>query len=343
MTQSTFVFDGHLTAVEPLTVTIKNTQGRLPRNGGFDAPAYWPATTTRGSLRHAAHRVVLMFNEDNQRPPFDLAEHFMLAQGVDIVGDISAPADDEVNSDRHLREGNPMLSLFGIWGLPSKANIGNGFPITDNATAMFGGGARTIMFERSPELLETLDQSERNRLQTILEEQTLASADVGVLKDKQKELKKQLKTAPNDEKRVLFDQLAALDAQIQDRKDQKGEARESIRRPIDQYEAICAGTVMEHRMSLKSVSQIELGFFIAALLEFARSPRMGGHQAHNCGLVSGSWDVKTWPPKALSPVTIGKIEFDGEGFRVEGEVLHLAYDAWRNDVTSSFHKVKKDA
>lgn len=43
-----------------------------------------------------------------------------------------------------------------------------------------------IMFERSPELLETLDQSERNRLQTILEEQTLASADVGVLKDKQK-------------------------------------------------------------------------------------------------------------------------------------------------------------
>lgn len=145
MTQSTFVFDGHLTAVEPLTVTIKNTQGRLPRNGGFDAPAYWPATTTRGSLRHAAHRVVLMFNEDNQRPPFDLAEHFMLAQGVDIVGDISAPADDEVNSDRHLREGNPMLSLFGIWGLPSKANIGNGFPITANATAMFGGGARTIM------------------------------------------------------------------------------------------------------------------------------------------------------------------------------------------------------
>ncbi|MFM5361657.1 hypothetical protein ACET98_11240 [Aeromonas veronii] len=343
MTQNTFVFDGHLTAVEPLTVSMKNSQGRLPRNGGIDAPAYWPATTIRGSLRHAAHRVVLMFNEDNKRPPFDLAEHFMLAQGVDIVGDISTPADDEVNAEQHLREGNPMLSLFGLWGLSSKANIGNGFPITTNSTALFGGGARSIMFERNPELLETLDQSERNRLQVILEEQSLASADIVALKDKQKELKKQLKTATSDEKTVLFEQIAALASQIQARKDQKGEARESIRRPIDQYEAICAGTVMEHRMSLKSVNQIELGFFIAVLLEFARFPRMGGHQAHNCGLVSGSWEVKTWPPKALSPVTIGSIAFDGEGFRVEGDALLSAYDAWCKDVTSSFHKVKDGA
>lgn len=60
-------------------------------------------------------------------------------------------------------------------------------------------------------------------------------------------------------------------------------------------------------MALKSANELELGFFIATLLEFARDPRMGGHQAHNCGLVSGSWDVKTWPAKALAPITIGRI------------------------------------
>lgn len=337
MTNQTFVFDGQLTAVEPLTVTIKGALGgRLPRNGTLDDPAYWPATTIRGSLRHAAHKVALMFNQDNQRPQFDLAEHFLLAQGVDIVGDVSKPADGEVDGTRTLREGNPMISLFGLWGVTSKAAIGNAFPTTPNATAMFGGGARTIMFERSPELLEVLDDAEQARLQSILVEQTLAAGDIGELKAKQAALKKQLKTA--DDKKPLFDQLAALDAEIQSRKDAKGEARESIRRPIDQYEAITAGTVMSHKMSLKSVSDLELGFFLATLLEFARSPLMGGHQAHHCGLVSGSWEVKTWPPKAPSPVSVGRVEFDGTGFRLSGEALEKAYQLWCEDSSCQFNK-----
>lgn len=337
MTNKTFVFDGHLTAVEPLTVTIKGALGgRLPRNGSIDDPAYWPATTIRGSLRHAAHRVAFRHNADNKNPAFDLAEHFLLAQGVDIVGDVSKPADGEIDGTRDLREGNPMISLFGLWGVASKSNIGSAFPITPNASAMFGGGARTIMFERSPDLLEVLDDTEKARLESILAEQSLAAVDIGELKAKQADLKKQARTA--EDKKPLYDQIAALDAEIQARKDAKGEARESIRRPIDQYEAITAGTVMTHKMSLKSVSDIELGFFLAALLEFAREPRMGGHQAHGCGLVSGSWEVKTWEPKALTPTTVGSIEFDSEGFRINGEVLEQAYKKWCDDQSSHFKK-----
>lgn len=339
MTNTTFIFNGQLTAVEPLTVTIKGAMGgKLPRNGGMDSPAYWPATTIRGSLRHAAHRVALMFNQDNGHKPFDLAEHFLLAQGVDIVGDVMQPVDGEVDGDRLLREGNPMISVFGLWGLSSKANIGNAFPITPDATAMFGGGARSIMFERSPELLDVLDQTERDRLQVILDEQAMASVDIAEIKAKSSELKKKLKNCAADEKKAIFDELAALDAEIQNRKDAKTEARESIRRPIDQYEAITAGTAMEHRMCLKGVSEIELGFFLASLLEFARAPRMGGHLAHGCGLVSGSWEVKTWQPKSLVPETVGTVEFDGDGFRLEGDVLKAAYQAWCDDVTSTFNK-----
>ena len=91
-------------------------------------------------------------------------------------------------------------------------------------------------------------------------------------------------------------------------------------------------------MALKSANELELGFFIATLLEFARDPRMGGHQAHNCGLVSGSWDVKTWPAKALAPITIGRIEFDSNGFRLQGADLKQAYQSWCDDATSYFAK-----
>lgn len=337
MTNQTYVFDGNLTAVEPLTVTIKGVlNGRLPRNGAIEDSAYWPATTIRGSLRHAAHRVALMFNQDKDLPAFDLADHFLLAQGVDIVGDVLKSADGEIDAANTLRENNPMISLFGLWGVASKATIGNAFPITPNPTAMFGGGARTIMFERSPELLETLNDAETARLDKILEEQSLAAVDIGELKAKQTVLKKQLKSA--EDKAPIYEQIASLEAEIQARKDAKGEARESIRRPIDQYEGITAGTVMAHRMSLKSASELELGFFIATLLEFARSPRMGGHQAHSCGLVEGSWAVKTWPPKSLTPLTIGHVQFDGDGFRLEGELLQQAYQKWCDDDSSKFKK-----
>lgn len=338
MTNQTYVFDGNLTAIEPLTVTIKGVlNGRLPRNGAIEDTAYWPATTIRGSLRHAAHRVALMFNQENAHPAFDLADHFMLAQGVDIVGDLMKPADGEIDGTRTLRENNPMISLFGLWGVASKATIGNAFPLTPNPTAMFGGGARTIMFERSPELLEVLNEAETARLQNILEEQSLAAVDIAELKAKQALLKKQARTA--EDKAPLYAEIASLETEIQTRKDAKGEARESIRRPIDQYEAITAGTVMGHRMSLKNASELELGFFIATLLEFARSPRMGGHQAHGCGLVEGSWAVKTWLPKALSPTTVGNIQFDGDGFRLEGEMLENAYKQWCENTTSQFKKL----
>jgi CRISPR/Cas system CSM-associated protein Csm3 (group 7 of RAMP superfamily) len=83
----TLNFNGKISTLEPLTVTVKNavsTSGhRLPRNGGFNAAPYFPGTSIRGTLRHAAHKVIVDsvgLNADG-KSPFDLAEHFMLAQG----------------------------------------------------------------------------------------------------------------------------------------------------------------------------------------------------------------------------------------------------------------------
>ncbi|MBK2963700.1 CRISPR-associated protein Csf2, partial [Klebsiella pneumoniae] len=54
----TLNFNGKISTLEPLTVTVKNavsTSGhRLPRNGGFNAAPYFPGTSIRGTLRHAA-------------------------------------------------------------------------------------------------------------------------------------------------------------------------------------------------------------------------------------------------------------------------------------------------
>lgn len=345
MKKTTFVFEGIIHAVEPLTVVIKDavktTGHRLPRNGGDDAPAYWPSSTIRGSFRAAAHEVAVAHAKSQTgEVPFDLADHFMLAQGVDIVGDLTESNPGAIDPHADVRKANPMMSLFGRWGMASKAQIGHGFPISENSTAMFGGGARTIMFERKPELLEFLDEGEQSRLEGILLEQANASVDIQALKDQMRVLKKEIRNAPEAEKKALNARIADLESAIETRKDEKGEARESIRRPLDQYEAIVAGADLRHNMTLNAVTDVELGFFIAALVKFARNPYMGGHRAHDSGRVSAGWDVKVWPEDALEPVVIGRVEFDSNGFRITGDQLNAAFSGWKSSEDIDFKRLK---
>lgn len=347
MTKATFIFDGTMHALQPLTVTIKGASSiaghRLPRNGGPDSPVYWPATTIRGTIRHMAHRaaVIAVREANNGAIPLDLADHFLLAQGTDIEGSMPMPGVDEIDALEKLGL-DPLLSLFGYWGGASKACIGNAFPTTAGCSAMFGGGARTIMFERNPSLLELLNQTQKDRLSVILTEQSEASIDIQEFKAKKKELTKRLKTANKEDKEALYSQMNEIDAAITARKEQKTEAKESIRRPIDQYEAITAGTEMSHRMDLKGIGEIELGFFLHTLLAFAREPYMGGHKNHNCGLVKASWTVKTWPEEAIAPIEVGTVGFGPDGFDIQGETLQRAFDTWVSQRAKlTFGKVTK--
>lgn len=329
MNKKTINFIGRITALQPITVTIKGCAG-LPRNGGSaDATPYLPATTIRGALRHASHWIAID-KQSHTGKRFDLAEHFLMAQGVDITGDVKSDADGAIDADQALRERNPMLSLWGLWGIASKAEIGPGLLLNPKAFGSFGGGARTIMFERTPELLETLDEEQIERLQNVLREQSEASQDISELKAKQAEIKRQLKkVSDKEEQSKLFNDLAELDRLIDQRKDEKSEARESIRRPLDQYEAFAPGAEFEHRMRLVQATDVELGLFLSSLAEFARNPSLGGHKAHGNGRIKAEWDVTIWERGADAPSKIGTVRFDENGIVIEGESLLQAREAFK--------------
>ncbi|HIC3038212.1 TPA: RAMP superfamily CRISPR-associated protein [Klebsiella pneumoniae] len=323
----TLNFNGKITTLEPLTVTLKGAVSasghRLPRNGGYSSSPYFPGTSIRGAIRHAAHLVIVDrvgFNAEG-KVPFDLADHFMMAQGVDIAGDSETFAAGEINAGAELRRKNPLLSLFGRWGLAGKVGIGNAIPTSDEQWGMFGGGARTIMFERNESLFEFLEPDQVDRLSRIISEQAEASVDITTIKAEQAALKKLMKTADKDTKADLQKKVNELDEKIQSRKDEKSEARESIRRPIDPYEAFIAGAELNHRMSIKNATDEEAGLFISALVRFASEPRLGGHANHNCGLVEANWSVTTWKPGELTPVTLGEISISPSGVKIEGEEL----------------------
>lgn len=159
--------------------------------------------------------------------------------------------------------------------------------------AMFGGGARTVMFERDELLMELLDTEQIDRLGHIITEQAEASVVISSIRAEQSAMKKLMKAADKDEKADLQKKINELGVKIQARKNEKSEVRESIRRPIDGYEAFVAVADLEHRITIKNATDEEAGWFIAALARFVSDPRPGGHVNRNCGLMEASLTVTT--------------------------------------------------
>jgi CRISPR type IV-associated protein Csf2 len=337
--KQTYKFAGSITCLEPLTVSIKEAaQGarghRLPRNGpALDTEKpFFPASSIRGALRNAAHRVVLraVKKQSGEEFPFSLDDHFMLAQGVDsgkqIDLDKTAGVTDLYAS---LRAENPMLSVFGRWGLESHLAVGHGLPSGhEQCWGMFGGGARGVMFERDANLLDELTAEDTDRLEQILLEQTAAAGDVSEIKKEIAALKKTLRGASKEEREAGNARIALLEDQIKMRKQDKSGPVESIRRPLDPFEAFSAGAVLSHRMALRSATEAELGMLILSLREFARDAQLGGHKAHNCGAISAEWTVTTWPEDADAPIEVGKVAITPDGFIMEGDMLQQAVSAF---------------
>lgn len=341
--KQTFKFTGAITCVEPLTVSLKEAaQGarghRLPRNGAVrdDVSPYFPASSIRGAFRNAAHRVVLraVKKQTGEEFPFSIDDHFMLAQGVDsgkqvdVEGSLGATDLGEA-----LRTDNPMLSLFGRWGLESRLAVGHGIPSGhEQCWGMFGGGARTVMFERDTQLLDELNSRDTDRLEEILLEQAEASADVSEIKKEIAALKKAARGAEKGFREECNSKISELEAKIKNRKKEKAGPVESIRRPLDQYEAFTAGAVLSHHMNLRSASKQELGLLLLSLREFARDPQLGGHKAHNCGSVKAHWTVSTWPEDEDTPTELGNISMSEQGFHVEGDTLKAAISAFQSSI-----------
>ncbi|MCZ4337623.1 hypothetical protein [Shewanella colwelliana] len=340
----TYQFVGHLTTLEPLTVTLKGaTVGKthkMPRNGDL---GYFPASSFRGALRHLAHKLVndVLKAQNDGQPVLDLPEMLMLAQGyfvkkedMEQLSKSAKSTSTPVDQNLHLRLQNPMISLFGRWGLNSKLGMGSAYTTRIEDTQVFHGGARTVLFERSPELLDDLTSDDVDRFYSFIAAQAETSVDVSEIKKERGALVKSLKTATNDEKDAINAQINDLDAQIKARKDSEVEATESLRRPLDGIEAIKAGIELKHRMAINDANPVELGLFLTTLAKFARNPRLGGNTKLNFGHVHASWTISTWLNEDDFELTeIGRVSIDDSGIKIEDltdeGLLKNAIEDWK--------------
>ena len=345
MKNKTYKMKGIVKAEGPLQVSypdaVPGDKGKkLPRNGPElgDSNAYFPSTSLRGALRHCMHQVVLRAAKESsgKEKPFDLANHFMLAQGVDISDKVVAAknSDGTIDFCNNLRAANPMLSMVGRWKLPSKLSVGSLYPTTNGCVSSFGGGTRGMMFERNRALIDEIELDQVDRLKTILIEQSQSSEDIGKVKKEIREKKKLLKIFDGDEKKKIFEEIGQLEEQIKTIKESKTESKENIRRPLDPVEVFSAGTEFDHKMVITQASQMEMGLFLATLREFARYPVVGGKVSLGCGEISGNWQITHWDIDQDSPEVVGAVSFNSDGFSLEGVELQEALDLWDKTKTS---------
>ncbi len=337
MKKSTYLFEGKLIANQPITVSIPG-KDNLPRNGSAisGAKPYFPATSIRGAFRHSALLLALSMAKKStgEDKPFNVDNHFMLAQGVDTGGVIKDKA-GQVDANKVIREKNPLLSLFGHWRMGGKVDVGNAFPSKNNSWTTFGAGARGVMFERNEALVDELIEDEQERLKAILTSQSQGSSDAGVVKKEITALRKEARAHKESGNKELmnasYEEIKKLEESIAEIKDAKVGGKESIRRPLDGYEAFCAGSELEHKMILKGVTDIELGFFMLSLAQFAKSPMLGGHHANGCGEVEFEWTISTWlEDDFLAPTEVGSLKIGFKGVSIEGDCLENALTAVKN-------------
>lgn len=213
----------------------------------------------------------------------------------------------ELNFSDQLRMINPLLSLFGRWRLASKLSVGPAIPTSENCIAMYGGGSRSIMFERNEDLLKELTDDDVEDFKLLLIEQAQASIDINEAKAEQAEEKRKLKKISDSEDRqAIFERVRELDSQIKQIKAKKTVVREAIRRPLDAFEVFAQGTRFSHKMALVQATDMELAQMLASLREFARDPHLGGRRSLGLGEISASWNVSVWKEDKDSPQIIGR-------------------------------------
>ncbi len=331
---TTIIMKGHIVAEGHLTVSRPNTaKGRMPRlpNGS----TYFPSSSLNGLWRHAAHEAVAMHREKRHKPKLSLDAHYMLASGVDTARVLeNLDMGGSPGAELPVRAKNPLISLFGRWKLAGNLCMGDAFASSQDVIVQQGDGSRSHPFRRRPELTHFVSDEEMDRLESILNADSESSELVKPLEGRVKELKAAMRGATAEIKAGFQAEIAELDAKIKEIKTGREGAKESVQRPLDTYEAIAAGSVLEHEMRIQGGAELEIGAFLWTTRHVASKPYVGGHKRSGLGRISASWDVRQYAPGANGPEVIGKVSFDDLGFHVEGEKLLAALAAFEEAMES---------
>lgn len=323
----TIKFVGTMVAVSPLAVSMpaeaklaKQSAIKMPRNA--QNHAYFPASSIRGWLRSISLFALNELIQKEGLEPLTVDQQYMYGNGVDTARVLESDRTgkyEKIGENNAVRAKNPLLSLFGRWGLSGVLSVGNALPNQiENTTVILGDGTRQHPFNRNGKLLSFVKDDEVGYLKDILNRDALVATETADLKDEEKSLKRELKTADAERKKEIFSRLAEIDEAVKAVKEASSGSKEAIQRPLSGFEAIDAGVELMQSMTLLNPSDDEFNAFLWVLSKASADLRLGGHHNVGCGEVEFSWNVieSTFDnPKAIK---LGEVILNRDGFEIKG-------------------------
>ena len=320
-------FNGVLTTVTPVSYTTPDLDkiqikepGQLPKMSGR---LYVPASALRGKLRRMARDIVRegLSTADNDYL-FPLADFYLnTLGGVKGGGKDDAEGKELVARIRRVREFNPLVSLFGAMApatVSGKLSVGHAIDAGQvPASPMLVQHMRTDDLARSADNWDMV-QANAAAEYDALKSGALARSD---LKVRIEEKKKLLRTADDEQKKLIRDEIKKLE------EDLKSLRSVSVQLPNLKYEAIPAGVDLTSDFRLMGVTEAEIALFVKALNLFACNPVIGGRLNHGLGVVSGKWSVMSRITGMSNMETAGSVSIAGDFMpaAMTGQV-----DAWLN-------------
>lgn len=300
----TLTLRGTLTAVGPVAVSppgvalkrdTKDSPSRLPRAGwAFDAPRYLPASTLRHVLRHNVTGAVLEALTASGGS-IDVGPLLMLSKGYTRIklkdgaasSENVAEAGRRISRERAVREKNPMLSMFGAWGVPADLRVGNAHPHRTDG--------RDAVCERHGAVRRELEEDIEDMLPPALLQQY---------------------------SEIVIDSERPLDERKKDKDGRDG----IFHYKATGWEEIVAGTPCDWQIVLHRADAHKAGAILAALRRFSADPFIGAHRALGCGEIAIDLHaemVAYEPLRNPERVNIGRVRVNAKG---EGEQGAVPFD-----------------
>lgn len=306
MQKQTIVIEAVITTQGPLSIAMPVAQGGRANEfnnfplmargqdevGTLLQTAYLPASTVRGFLRRAGGLAAM---EKRGVGKTTLQQAYS-----DILGQ-SADAKEEVDLIKlsAIRDGDPILDLFGSWSIKSRLLVSNFLPKTNVLPQAITGVRKDL--EDTDGVLEFLSEADRLAYYNRSDVNSQRAAADAVVKSIKRELAKAKK-----ESKPLADLEAALaiaESKAAALKSEMGEMANSSR-TITEFFALPADVALHGRIVIEQAKERDLGLILQALHALSARPMLGAQVARGCGEVAGLFTIKV-DGKVVKTVTTG--------------------------------------
>lgn len=274
-----------VTALNPISFTHHGVVGQPTMVRGVDAEGrplrtvFLPSAQLRGRIRHEAAIAEML-----RGGKVKLETAYMLALGQDLRPE--EDVEEEVvrlKEQLTLREGKPLLDLFGTWKMASRLKMAHLLPAQNAAVDRFRYIRRDL--DSNEDIMELLGEEEQDRFYDRQGKQSMASKAEGMIKVATRELMAAKRAKDVAKAEAIEAKLTELKEQ---KKSHKGDDDSENSKHLVEVEAIPAGLELAGRIVIERARPRDLAILTEAFQRISLKPTFGAHTARGCGEVQGS-------------------------------------------------------